>query len=372
MVAEAKLDQYDTKRNEYAYKIKYIVSPYKINQLFSPWFPRPKHTPGAVHKQYYYWFTGQNTSVLNYEENLNALYYIVMSNANLSGTFNNEMIKSAYQTRSNESSQGSGGRTNEPAASAADQLYSPGDLKEAVVTIVGDPAWLQQGEAFVADAANQWNSNPFLPDGTINFDSQQILFEIIFNRPRDYVLETGLVDVNTPLKGLLRQNNEIPRKESSIGRVYIAKSVVSEFNRGKFTQTLKGALLIDYEAEQLQITRGNDTRPTTVALNQGDRVAQQRAQQIATQNKAVASQQTSLGKGVQQILNPVDVAPTATDSELSASPAYIEARKAGKTPIEALAIARAASAAGTNNLQGVSLPGIRTGQQNIVKDGNPG
>jgi hypothetical protein len=372
MVAEAKLDQYDIKRNDYAYKIKYIVSPYKINQLFSPWFPRPKHTPGAVHKQYYYWFTGQNTSVLNYEENLNALYYIVLSNTNLSGSFNNELIKGAYQTRSNESSQGSAGRTNEGAASAADQLYSPGDLKEAVVTIVGDPAWLQQGEAFVAEAANQWNSDPFLPDGTINFDSQQILFEIIFNKPRDYTLETGLVDVNTAQKGLLRQDNEKPRQETSIGRVYIAKSVVSEFNRGKFTQTLKGALLIDYEVEQLQITRGNDSRPTIVALNQGDRVTQQRAQQVATQKKAVASQQTSLGKGVQQILHPVDVASTATDPELRASPAYIQARKGGANDAQALAAARTASAAGTNNFQGVALPGIRTGPQKIVKDGNPG
>ena len=68
----------------------------------------------------------------------------------------------------------------------------------------------------------------------------------------------------------------------------------------------------------------------------------------------------------------MDAPPNASDVELSGSPAYIEARKAGRTPEQALAIARAASAAGTNNYQGTAGPGIRTGPQKIVKDGNPG
>lgn len=361
MVAEAKLDQYDTKRNDYAYKIKYIVSPYKINQLFSPWFPRPKHTPGAVHKQYYYWFTGQNTSVLNYEETLNALYYIVLSNTNLSGSFNNELIKGAYQTRSNESSQGSAGRTNEGAASAAAQLYSPGDLKEAVVTIVGDPAWLQQGEAFVAAAANQWNSNPFLPDGTINFDSQQILFEIIFNKPKDYVLETGLVDVNTPQKNLIRRNNEKPRKEAALSRVYITKSVVSEFNRGKFTQTLKGALLIDYEAEQLQIARDTDVRPQLVALNN------QRAGNTATStNPFKGSRRDGITALTAATLGPARNEVASGRIGLAQAQAVLE--NGSNRDIEALG--------GRAYLQGIidsaSGPGTSNPPQKIVKDGNPG
>lgn len=370
MVAEAKLDQYDPKRNDYAYKIKYIVSAYKINQLFSPWFPTPKFD--GVHKSYNYWFTGQNVAVLNYEENLNALYYIAMTNNNLNNATSsyNELIKRYFQTRSNESSQGSKGRTNEPAASAADQLYSPSDLKEATVTIVGDPAWLQQGEAFVASDAANWNFNPFLPDGTINFDSQQILFEIAFNTPRDYDFNTGIMDVNNTTPGALPSPNSKYGVTSGakISRVYIAKSVDSEFNKGRFVQTLKGALLIDYEAAQKGDQRAED--PRTVEITPVNAVAVPPKQPRSSVTDPTPT--SSIAKGVQQILNPPTQLNNPTLAQLQASPVYIAARRAGDTPAVALTKAQAAFAAGTNNTSGTALPGIRVPGQRLVKDGNPG
>lgn len=256
--AQAKIDQYDEKRNGYAYKIKYIISPYKISQLNSPYFKAP--TFNGVHKQYRYWFTGENTQVISYEESLNALYYIVLTGGNLGNATSSvnsltnnvsELLQYQPQTASGQTTQGADGRTLEPAANAADQLYSPSDLKEANVTIVGDPAWLQQGEAFNGiPKGAPYAFEAFLPDGTINFDSQQVLFEIGYNAPADYNLATGLIE---PARGLtnslLSQEAQTTRPTyggTQESRIYIAKEVRSHFNKGKFTQDLKGSLMIYY------------------------------------------------------------------------------------------------------------------------------
>jgi hypothetical protein len=265
--AQAKMDQYDEKRNGYAYKIKYIIAPYKISQLNSPYFKAP--TFNGVHKQYRYWFTGENTQVISYEESLNALYYIVLTGGNLGNATSSvnsltnnvsELLQYQPQTASGQSTQGADRRTLEPAANAADQLYSPSDLKEANVTIVGDPAWLQQGEAFNGiPKGAPYAFEAFLPDGTINFDSQQVLFEIGYNAPADYNLATGLIE---PARGqtnsLLSQEAQTTRPTyggTQESRIYIAKEVRSHFVKGKFTQDLKGSLMIYYPTNTPDVGR---------------------------------------------------------------------------------------------------------------------
>lgn len=262
--ATAKLDQWDEKRNQYAYQIKYIISPYRLADLNSKYFPTPRFT--GVQKEYKYWFTGENTSVLSYEENINGLYYLTLSGAsiNLAGTYTNqdgEQVKYNYQTTSTESSQGADGKVNEPVANAAEYLFQPGALKEASVTIVGDPAWLQQGEASLGISTRNWNFGSFLSDGTINFDAGQVLFRIAFNAPADYdsnlgIMKPGLASSIAP--GPAQGSANGP---AQINRTYIAKEVVSYFNRGRFTQTLKGALLLKQSTADNQAAR-------TLAFNQ--------------------------------------------------------------------------------------------------------
>jgi hypothetical protein len=229
--------KWDPKRNDYAYKVKYIISPYRINQTNSNYFTTPIYR--GAQKQYNYWFTGQNTQVLSYEQTYNALYTYVLSGGNTE-VAKTTTAKANHQPRSGQTSQGADLRTNEPAANLADSLYNPADLGTANLTIVGDPAWLQQGEAsFSAPGKNSFTASAFLPDGTINFDSQQILFEIVINTPTDYNLRTGLMDVNNRSVG---QNN-IQAKPLNESYVYIANECTSEFSKGKFTQNLKGTLL---------------------------------------------------------------------------------------------------------------------------------
>ena len=254
--ATPQFDKYDPKRNDFAYNIKYVISPYRIAQLNSQYFPKPTFT--GVQKEYNYWFTGKNTSVLNYEESLNNLYYITLTGVNFNKASTNassapdDQIQYSHQTRSTESSQGANGKTNEPVANAAEQLFNPADFKESTVTIVGDPSWLQQGEAFVGrpiGSSDYFSS--FLADGTINFDCGQVLYRIAFNSADDYNLSTGLQTVTgqaVSSSGAASDATALTGRAggpAAINRTFIAKEVYSTFAKGKFTQEIKGSILLD-------------------------------------------------------------------------------------------------------------------------------
>ena len=197
MDAEPIRDKYDEKRRDYAYRITYTITPYQVNDSKSPWFPQSRFQ--GTHKKYEYWFTGLNTDVINYEQDYNYLYYIAINGGQgIPSTFTDyrEYEQYAFQARAPEASQGAAGPVFDPPAQAAAALYSPGDTAKIKMEIIGDPAWLQQGEIVSGiPQLGQVNYGPFLPDGTINYDSREILFEVTFNTAGDYNLETGLMDV---------------------------------------------------------------------------------------------------------------------------------------------------------------------------------
>lgn len=238
---------YDGKRNDYAYKFKFLVSIYEVKSINSVWFPRTKFR--GVHKSYPYWFTGKNTAVLEYTQSFDNLYQNVISGAAdqalaTTTTALSEIPRYVYQPRSAQSSQGADGRANEPAANAADYLYSPTDLGKVRVRIVGDPAWMQQGEIYRGNDARTFSYSAFNADGTINFDSQEVLFEIVWQRPVDY-------DVNGD--GLMNPNQRDPNSAQGAREsvrsgpqsyVFYATHCTSEFNRGRFEQTLEGGIYI--------------------------------------------------------------------------------------------------------------------------------
>jgi len=360
--------EYDYKRNDHAYRMVFVVVPFETPML-STYFPSGKYR--GVHKAYQYWFTGENNSVISFEQSFNNQWTQAITGsttpdirAQKANFQNNPNYQETWKTNvfpaSSQSNQGGQQLTNEPGANAADFLYTA-DLATAKITIVGDPAWLP-GPQTDYISPDTFNPTAFFADGTINSVASGAYFQITFNTPADYNLQTGLIDPTTAPNG---SNN------NTVSTVYVASKATHTFKGGKFTQELEGDW-VTYDASVQKTPPSSVVRETATPVNNSSRVAQQRQQQQDTQNKAVASQQTPLAKGVQIILNPVDVPPTASDAELRGTPAYNQARIAGKNDKEAIAIARAASAAGTNNNQGTALPGIRTGPQPIVKDGNPG
>lgn len=189
---------WDEKRKDYAYKIRYVLTPYWVATVDSAYFPTTAFR--GVNKSYPYWFTGQNTAIINYEQTYNTLYTRILSGAPTTDSRTsdlgelNDLVKKKFSPRSGQSSQGAQGRTNEPAANAADKLYSPEDLAHADVRIIGDPAWIFQGEVAYGASAARFKPDPFFADGTINSESRQVYFEVNFNLPGDYDLNTGLME----------------------------------------------------------------------------------------------------------------------------------------------------------------------------------
>jgi hypothetical protein len=248
MSAEA-ISELDPKRNDKAYRITYSIASREVKNVISKYFPVSRFT--GVHKSYPYWFTGENIAVLDYQESFNALYQLTVSGGpsekNLASQ-NREKYTSSmadivtynYAPTSTESGAGADGRSNEPGANAAEVLYSPGDLRECKVKIVGDPAWIMQGSNFRMPNdeyfSGQSLSTGFDPDGSISFDTQDVLFEIRWQRPEDYDLATGLAD---PYSQTQKKYNNRTALQS---RVYQCKKVISEFRQGKFEQTLEGAI----------------------------------------------------------------------------------------------------------------------------------
>ena len=250
MSAERQPGGLDPKRNDYAYKIKYTVMPYALKNLDSQYFPYSKFS--GVHKSYPFWFTGQNTAVRDYQETLNTMFIATISGNAPDNSLNAlankaatsamyDIVKYNYSPRSNQSSHGADGATFEPNANAAEIIYNQSDLAEAKVKIIGDPAWIQQGSMFRPITEGTISANTartgFEPDGTISFDTQDVLFEMLWQRPEDYDLGTGLADPYARTSA-----NDGGVRQPLQSRVYQATKVVSEFKNGAFEQTLNGSL----------------------------------------------------------------------------------------------------------------------------------
>lgn len=241
----------DPKRNDHAFDITYTIKPYRLQNFNSKYFP-PSRFAG-VHKSYPYWFTGRNTAVVEYQETMNALYSITVSGSDPKNSAAarireaatsslRDIAKYNYAVTSGQSTQGSSDtRLNETAANAADYLFSPGDLANAKIKILGDPDWIQQGSLFkeIKPGENQVaDITGFGEDGSISFETGDVLFEVVWQRPEDYDLNTGLAD---PYGGGYSGRANKAR-EPIQSRVYQAVKIVSEFRQGAFYQTVEGTL----------------------------------------------------------------------------------------------------------------------------------
>lgn len=234
---------FDEARRDFAYRIKYVISPYALNNMVSEYFP-----PGqfrGLHKTYDYWFTGQNTQVINFEQQFNKLWVQTITDPDINLTTaqavnDREIWARNYQASSEQSSQGAEGKTNEVGANGADYLYSIGDQGNIHLKIVGDPAWLQQGEITTAADAKNFTFSPFNNDGTINFDASQVCFSVNWKRPNDYDFNgTGAMPVG-------KSNPSSTANQTSIDEraTYRATMVRSHFSKGRFEQDLEGILFL--------------------------------------------------------------------------------------------------------------------------------
>jgi len=241
-------DTQDPKRNDWAMDMTYIVSTYNINQTRSPYVNQPSFK--GVSKSYNYWFTGENTEILKYEQVIDNNFWMPLTDA--SGTVVQQpqtdskiLYKQFYATRSGTSDKGGANGVNEPMANAQDSLVNAVDFAKINLTIIGDPAWIPQGDTTGTTSAKNFNFSGFYNDGTINFESGEVLFDVNFKTPSDFNLGTGIMDVNATGASSTAGN------PTSIGQnaTYLATQVVSRFFKGRFEQDLEGTLLTSVPIE---------------------------------------------------------------------------------------------------------------------------
>lgn len=248
--------EYDPNRNDFAYRITYEIMPYQINDPRSAYFPKVPNL--GAHKKYSYWFTGANggTSVddqgnptpngaiLDLEQDFNYLYYVVMSGLPPRVTSSGrELIKFYSKSNSDQPTQGGlAGKVYEPASNLASVLYSPADQSMLKMRIVGDPDYLQQSEIFynLRNLTTDQSNQAFLPDGSINYDSREVLLEVSFETPSDYDFDTGVLSRQTFGSDTLGTQ----RKNKSNNFNYRVNQIKSTFSKGSFTQDIDASLMI--------------------------------------------------------------------------------------------------------------------------------
>ena len=352
---------YDEKRNDYAYKITYFVTPYEtpmISQYFNPSGFR------GFHKVYNWLFTGQNTEVLQFEQNFDKLWTQALTadatNLSLITERKRQMNSREqwirnYYAASSESSQGGGAKVFEPGANAADFLYGP-NYGRIELNIIGDPAWLPN--AYYEYNTDTFSTAAFWPDGTINSTAGSAYFEMAFNRPVDYNLSNGLMDPG--------QKNYFADREKGVAGVaaeavtYRAIRCKNIFRGGRFSQDLEGAWVWDQTfnepVDQRTAQDARTVNPVDPRQGRGTNRAEG-ANQLPV--PSIAGDGSSVARAVQNTLNPPTRSLNPTLEQLQTSQTYITARLAGIPAPQALEIARQAFAVGTAGQPYTTQPIVR-------------
>lgn len=303
---EATQLKYDPQRRDHAYRMTYMITPYAVNTMQSDYFPNSRYR--GSHKRYNYWFTGANNEILNFEQDFNYLYRLIISGnapkirkSSTTDFRGRDQYRKTFAATSEENAKGADGYTNEPGDNAADFLYSPSDQAKIKLKIVGDPAWMQQGE--LSGGLAGFNFNPFNSDGGINFDSQEVVFDVSWNRPADYNFDTGIVEVNQ------RSNNATGPSENA---TYTAIKCRNTFSKGKFEQEIEGRLLMEVDTGK-QTTEGRSQA--------GASATQNTSQPNTSRTSGTNGVQTFDDGTTLQTFDDGSMLATGTDGSITSSPA---------------------------------------------------
>jgi hypothetical protein len=231
-------------------------------------------------KRYQYWYTGENTEILDFSQTFNNSYFMALGLPLPNGASDSIAASTASTTVGQPTSQSSTntlGVGAEAVGSYKGALYEGAAYVNASIRILGDPDYLSIDSAFTADKF----SASYGPNGyTINPNSGQIFIEINFNEGKDYNTNnsssgTGLMSIND--KVLFQpytdeQSSNIPKDVNGNpviqGISYQISNVISTFSSGAFTQTL-GLVLNQFTGTSTGDQGAANSNTATAAANPG-------------------------------------------------------------------------------------------------------
>jgi hypothetical protein len=248
---------WDTTINDWAYDITYVIETYLLPILDNPFISGTTKYYGP-HKRYDYWYTGENSEVLSYEQTLDNQYYNSKpagdpkseQTSNSEGNAN-QVAQAPNSTTGIDQTTAGGTLSTSAAGAVKNALYDPGSYTKATVQILGDPDFLMQESTAGFSGLNEAYSRHYGTGFTIKPTGGYVFFEIDFKEAVDYsavkvndVLEDGRGF--TGVGGTLTINDSIsfwdipPEARDKVkGISYTLTKVKSSFRNGLFTQTLE-------------------------------------------------------------------------------------------------------------------------------------
>jgi len=282
---------YDVSIGDFAKKFIYRVVPFKVHSSI---FGNPNSIPVGyselekqIVKKYEYIYTGQNTEILDFNIEINYLFY---SGANPQSETKTKTEQKPDQTNTVEGKPflTKTNTGNETAAQAANlgkskvkknpNLFSimrggsgdadveqkiaenfydafinvtSSDLVKVDLTIMGDTYYLVDSGLSNYFSAPSSQSSQLTEDGTMNYEAQDVYIYLTFRTPADINEKTGLVEFS---------NKD---KVSPFSGIYRVVRCTSRFEDGKFTQELRCIRMqgqpTDYDGKNLNTNKETST-----------------------------------------------------------------------------------------------------------------
>ncbi len=225
----------DNKEGRYKYNIAFAVEKSNIYYNDFPWAKKGKPVGQGFHKVYNYIYSGNNTEVLSFDLKFRTAFLQVMTAGTGSPFANKDDTFSPVVQELPQSLEGNtiNSQDNIKRARAKDlfsSVMSDGvDMVELDMSIVGDPSYLPTSDAYWQDKVRAGASytEPFMPDGTINYNLTPPFVQVNLKTPVDY-------DENSGLANPSRYGN------SSFSGVYRLTQIDSTFSGGQFQQRING------------------------------------------------------------------------------------------------------------------------------------
>lgn len=239
--------RWDKILGSWAYDITYQIQIY-LTPVIDSAFANPGSRYYGPHKRYKYWYTGENSEIIGYTQQLDTAYYVIVlggpPNNSPTATAPGQVDPGANQLSVPRDPQGVdhinakqgllGSQSTATPGSVMTYLFDPAKTATATVNILGDPDFLMQDTTYSEES--QIYQRFYGSDGfTVDPNGGQVFIEIDFNEPVDYSAGTGLLNINESI-----QFWKYPESLSKLiqGICYHVTDVKSTFNSGKFEQVL--------------------------------------------------------------------------------------------------------------------------------------
>ena len=264
VTAQIEVLGWDNKVGDFALKTTYIIETYDTPMALSTSIGSTTLYYGP-HKRYDYWFTGENSEIIKYEQSLDNNYFI--NSLTAPGTDASQGGKADVVTKqgrpTNGIKQGGENQSLEVQNNYITNLTDPGSWSGVKLSIIGDPDYLMQtSTSSISQVYSKFNGS----DGfTINPNGGQVYIEINFREPKDYNTNTGLMNINQSI--IFWKYPDYVQKDIDSrggGISYMLYDVVSRFSKGKFEQDLTGTIGTFNSAAPAE---GNQSQAETNRLN---------------------------------------------------------------------------------------------------------